>query len=285
VRADVRSLVEAFLRLSTYANAPDLFSAETAVRQIQKALGNVLYVHGGWQTLVDGLATTARRSGATIETGERASALAREHDGSYSVRLAGDRSLAADVVVLAVGPREAAKLLESAGVAPPTSMTGAIPAKMATLDLALSELPKPKHRFILGVDAPLYFSVHSAVAKLAPPGGALVHAAKYLTGDEDDPEQDRAEIEALLDFAQPGWQSAVVHSEFLPRMVVAERLDLGVERGNRGRPIPELAGLPGVYLSGDWVQGGSWLSDASFGSARTVARAIVGRAVPRKAVA
>jgi phytoene dehydrogenase-like protein len=156
---------------------------------------------------------------------------------------------------------------------------------MATLDLALSRLPRPAHRFVLGIDRPVYLSVHSAVAKLAPDGGALLHVGKYLSGDEVAPDLDRAELEVLLDLVQPGWRDVVVHSEYLPRMVVAERLDLADENGAAGRPPFEMPNLPGVYLAGDWVQGGSWLSDASLGSARAVAKSIASRADARRAVA
>lgn len=285
LRAEVRSLLEAFLRLSTYANAPDVLSAETALRQLQKAFANVLYVDGGWQTLVDGLQKAAERSGATIETGARAAVLAREPDGSYALRLGDDRTIACDAIVLAVPPREVARLLETVGSAAPRSITDAVPVRMATLGVGLSRLPRPKHRFALGIDQPTYLSVHSAAAKLAPEGGALVHVGKYLAGDEGDPNLDRAELEATLDLVQPGWRAAVVHSEYLPRMVVAERLDLADEHGAAGRPEFEMPNLPGVYLSGDWVKGGSWLSDASLGSARAVARAILSRAEPGRAVA
>jgi phytoene dehydrogenase-like protein len=285
VRADVRALLEAFLRLSAYANAPQIFSAETAVRQFQKAFGSVIYVDGGWQTLVDGLAAAAERSGVTIETGARADTFTREPDGAYAVRMSDGRTLACDELVLAAAPHEVARLLASAGAAVPQSISRAVPVRMATLDLGLSRLPRPKTRFVLGVDRPLYLSVHSAVAKLAPEGSALLHVAKYLTGEERDPDQDRAELEALLDVAQPGWRDVLVYSEFLPRMVVAERLDLAEENGAAGRPPFEMPDLPGVYLAGDWVKGGSWLSDASLGSARAVARCMVARAEPRRAVA
>jgi phytoene dehydrogenase-like protein len=284
-RPEVRSLLEAFLRLSAYANAPDVFSAETAVRQLKKAFANVIYVDGGWQTLVDGLSRAAERAGAVIETGARAAALASDSDGSYAVRLGDGRTLTCNAIVLAVPPREVARLLETAGTAAPRSVAEAVPVRMATLGVALSKLPRPKHRFVLGIDQPIYLSVHSAVAKLAPEGSALLHVGKYLTGDEADPDLDRAELEALLDITQPGWRAAVVHSEFLPRMIVAERLDLAFVHGAARRPELEMPNLPGVYLAGDWVKGGSWLSDASLGSARAVARAILSRAEPRRAVA
>ena len=54
------------------------------------------------------------------------------------------------------------------------------PVRLVCLDVALSSLPDKDALFALGVDRPLYFSVHSAYAKLVPEGGALIHIAKYL---------------------------------------------------------------------------------------------------------
>jgi hypothetical protein len=54
------------------------------------------------------------------------------------------------------------------------------PVCMACLDVALSHLPDKDALFALGVDRPLYFSVHSVYAELAPEGGALIHVAKFL---------------------------------------------------------------------------------------------------------
>ena len=46
----------ALLRLSTYCNEPERMSAGVAIHQLKLALaGNVWYLDGGWQTLVDGL--------------------------------------------------------------------------------------------------------------------------------------------------------------------------------------------------------------------------------------
>src|SRR3546814_19437837 len=52
--------------------------------------------------------------------------------------------------------------------------------RLVCLDVALSSLPDKDTLFALGIDRPLYFSVHSTHAKLAPEGGALIHVAKYL---------------------------------------------------------------------------------------------------------
>jgi putative transposase len=55
-----------------------------------------------------------------------------------------------------------------------------IPVDVACLDLALTRLPRTETHFALDIDEPLYFSVHSTVADLAPAGAATVHVAKYL---------------------------------------------------------------------------------------------------------
>jgi phytoene dehydrogenase-like protein len=283
--AEARELLEAVVRVSTYTNAPRTFSAKTALLQVQRALGGVRYIDGGWQTIVDGLGSRAASWGVQATSGRRATALGPDGSGGYEVGLADGSVIAARGVVLAVAPREAARLLSSAGATVPAAMQSPVPLRAATLDLALSRLGTPSERFVLGIDRPLYLSVHSTVANLAPAGGGLVHVLKYLSGDETDPDQDRAELEALLELSHPGWRSAVVHAQYLPRIVVAERLDLATDGGVSGRPTPEVPGLPGVVLAGDWVQGGSWLADASLGSARAAARALALWLEPARAVA
>jgi hypothetical protein len=80
---------------------------------------------------------------------------------------------------------------------------------------------RPRARFALGIDAPLYLSVHSAMTRLAPAEMATVQVAKYLpAGGETDPHEDERELEALLDIVQPGWREVVVTRRYLPRLVV-----------------------------------------------------------------
>jgi phytoene dehydrogenase-like protein len=283
--AEARALVEALVRLSTYANASDSFSAGTALAQLQRALGGVLYVDGGWQTLADGLRDRAAAAGAIVTTGARAESLRRAGSGAYTVGLSDGSELTAPNVVLAIGPRDAAALIASSGASVPEGLSGAQPLRAATLDVALSHLPKSHEPFILGIDRPLYLSLHSRAAKLAPEGGAVVQAMKYLAAGDDDPDADRAELETLMDLGMPGWRASTVHVQFLPRMITAERLDLAAEGGAAGRPSAEVHGLPGVLLAGDWVRGNSWLADASLGSGRAAARLVVARSSPRRAVA
>jgi phytoene dehydrogenase-like protein len=66
--ADARALAQALVRVTTYAG-DNRISAGAAVGQIQLALKNgVLYLDGGWQTLVDALTAAARTAGARILT-------------------------------------------------------------------------------------------------------------------------------------------------------------------------------------------------------------------------
>ncbi|MEO8540792.1 MAG: FAD-dependent oxidoreductase, partial [bacterium] len=61
-QAGAREYVEAFIRLATYANAPEVTSVRDAARQLAGS-GGVLYLDGGWQTLIESLASIATASG------------------------------------------------------------------------------------------------------------------------------------------------------------------------------------------------------------------------------
>ena len=117
----------------------------------------------------------------------------------------------AETVILAVDPVTARELAPDLDWPATTAVTA------SCLDVALSKLPQPRNLFALGIDTPLYYSVHSRWAQLTPKGGALLHAAKYGEGTE-------AELEALVDEMQPGWRDLVVHRRFLPAMTVSNAL-------------------------------------------------------------
>lgn len=278
----VEQVIESFLRLSSYAGDSERMSAETALRQLQKARGGVLYVDGGWQTLIEGLAARATSSGVAIDVSARVAAL-RTSPRGYVVALADGRELGARAVVLAVTRGAARSLLETAGASLPED--GAPKVRLAALDVALSRLPRPEQRFVLGIDRPYYLSVHSTVAKVAPEGGALIHVGKYLPSEETDPEADRAELEALLERAQPGYRSVLVEARYLPHMNAAERLDVASLGGADGRPGPTVPDLPGVFLAGDWVRGASWLADASVGTGARAAETVIRHVSGERAVA
>jgi phytoene dehydrogenase-like protein len=147
--------------------------------------------------------------------------------------------------------------------------------RAACLDLALNRLPKPKALYAFGIDRPLYLSVHSASARLAPEGGALIHVAKYLAPDDHaSPAQVEGELENLLDLVQTGWRASVAHRRFLPAMTVMNALAKAVQGGTEGRPGPQVDDVPGLFVVGDWVGMEGMLVDASLASARRAAEQI-----------
>lgn len=286
--ADVRALTGALVRVSSYAADHAHMSAGAALEQMQAALGSgVLYLDGGWQTLVDALRDAATAAGVRVRTGARAERVVA-NGATRTVQLADGTQLTADAVILAVPPDSARTLL--AGSAAEQTATAwaaeAQPVRAACLDLGLAKLPRPRALFALGVDRPLYLSVHSAsAARLAPEGGAMIHVAKYLRPDEGDARADERELEGLLDLVQPGWRAAVRQRRFLPNMLVSPALPTAAQGGLRGRPAVAVPNLDGVYLAGDWVGHEGLLADASFASAREAAQRVLGRVAAARAAA
>ena len=110
-----------------------------------------------------------------------------------------------------------------------------------------------------------------------------MHAAFYLGPDAPAPAAIEAELVAMVDRLQPGWQDQVVERRFVPDLMVTSALPLASEGGLAGRPAVEVAERPGLFLAGDWVGPEGLLADASLASAREAARAIAAR--PARAAA
>ncbi len=259
----LRRLILALLRLSTYTNADDRTSAAAALSQLRAGLKGVWYVDGGWQVLVDGLRVAAVAAGVRIVNSTRVEALDLEAGRVVGVRLAADWQ-AASAVIIAGTPSTA------------TELTGAtfdaVPIQAACLDVALRSLPQPARLFALGLDQAVYFSVHSATAKLAPTGSALVSLGKYLKpGAAADPRADEAELEAVFDLVQPGWRTQVIERRFLPKLAVHHGMALAELGGLAGRPSVRVQGIENAFLAGDWVGPEGLLTDAVFASARSAA--------------
>jgi phytoene dehydrogenase-like protein len=272
----VAELLRTLFRLSTYSNEPERTSAGAALRQLQLAVAKgVVYLDQGWQSLVDSLAERAREAGVRIET--RAEAVDVERDSAVrGVRLADGTSWPAEAVLSTLPPDAVACLPALAGTEIARAASARVPIRLASLDLGLRHLPRPDARIALGFGRPLYFSVHSAVARLAPKGAALIHAAYYLGAEPArEPAAIEAELVALVDQVQPGWRDSVVVRRFLPDLTVAHALPMASERGLRGRPQPVVPELPGFFVAGDWVGPEGQLLDASLASAQAAAEAML----------
>ena len=270
-----RELILALTRVTTYMNAPDVMSAGAVIDQLQKGLSTgVLYLDHGWQVLVDGLAAAATEAGGEIQTGAKVEAVERDHTGRVrAVRTAGGQVIETPVVVIASSPQLVAEIVEGSETTSLAKLAKeAMAVKVACLDIALTSLPVPKATFALGTDRPLYFSVHSAAARLAPEGGALVHLMKYLPPHDESPgETAEQELEGLMDLMQPGWRERLVHRRFLPALTVAHTIVTAANHGLDGRPGPQITDVPGLFVAGDWVGNKGMLADASLASGRRAA--------------
>ncbi len=235
----VRALLLMLARVATYTNAPDIQSASLLVEILRK-VPKVLYLDGGWQTLVNGLRQTAENAGVRIVTGARVVAL--EHNELVQgVRLANDQFYSAQAVILATDPTEASTLVDNGEhVALHRWAREAMPSYVACLDVALRHLPEPRRLGALSTDRPLYIVVHSASARLAPQGGALIHTIRYLEpGEHPDPKAVEQELASLLDLVQPGWQREVVERQFLPHMNATNAIVQAPLGGQPARPGPK----------------------------------------------
>jgi phytoene dehydrogenase-like protein len=272
-------IIKTIIRLNTYANDPDIQSIGPVLHQIYVAsqAGGVMYLDGGWQTLVDGLLTVAKNANARIVMGKKAIKVKRNNDSSgWQVLLDNKTEVSAKTVVIAAGPNEAYNLFDD-NERPDVLSKAAKetkPIRLVCLDVALSSLPDKNTLFALGVDRPLYFSVHSAYAKLAPKDGALIHVAKYLgTSIQPKPREDQPELEEFLDLLQPGWRQVLVKKRPLPNMVVSNALVTAAEGGLGGRPDTKIA--ENLYIVGDWVGKEGIVSNASVASAKRASQQIL----------
>ena len=263
-------VISAITRVATYAGDLDLVSADVAVAQLQLALEGVVYLDGGWQSLVDGLEAVAMSAGARVLESERATTLHARADGTFEVRTPARTLQTASVVVAAGSPAAARALLPH----PPAWELGA-PATAACLDLGLRRVPDTMVAF--GLDQPLYLSTHSPKAHLAPPGGAVVHVMRY--GARTSPE-DKDQLWALARRCGIG-DADVVTQRFLHEMTVCHALPRPGP-GLTGRPAIDATGTAGVFLAGDWVGAAGLLADASLASGEAAGRAASEHAMRRR---
>jgi phytoene dehydrogenase-like protein len=273
-RPRVRQLLLSTARVSLYTTALDLASADTFLARFQQTLKHpVHYVDGGWQSLVDGLRDAARTAGVDIQTGASVETIRVDTGRATGVRLYDGREVPADAVIVAAPPDDVLRVLPGSAAPRLEQAVGAsVPVYVACLDLALRALPSPQHAVVFDMEKPRFMTVQSRFARLAPTGGAVLHAFLQMDPREPaDPHQARAELEAFVDEAQPGWQALTVERRFLPRLQASGALPLARLGGLAGRTKYRSQDIDNLYFAGDWVGPEGYLVDASLASARASA--------------
>jgi phytoene dehydrogenase-like protein len=271
----VRRTLLTIFRLATYASAPELMSAGAALKQLQmSARGVVIYPDGGWKQMVDALVNLNKSVGAHLCLASPVTQVVEQQD-HIEIGTRDGSTHRFDHAVLAVTPDAVLKLL---GEHCPPGLNEAInqitPVRASCLDVCLSRLPNNSIQFALGIDQPIYFSVHSINSKLAPPGAAVLHVAKYLAPDEAVRRDTEEMLAKTLDRLQPGWRDLLVFKRFLGQIPVAYRLPTWQEEGTGESPKVKVPGLKRICLAGDWIGSGHLLSDCSMASGKEAAHEI-----------
>lgn len=273
----VRSIVLALVRLGTYCDAPDKLSAGAVMEQLK--LSQVLYIDGGWKTIVRQLTKHAEQAGVTIVTKAPVQCIAGSYP-DFAVTIKGERQISARCVLSTAGPSAMLNWLDPALPAREAEIyKRLLPVHAACMDLVLTAPPSPETKFVLGCNTPWYYSNHSSAAILSEQTEhAVVHVMKYLPIiSRTDAKEDQLELERFLDGIQPGWRESVVERRFLPRMLVSHAAVTAENGGLAGRPGTEVPGRPGLYIAGDWVGPEGMLVHASLASARAAAQLMIER--------
>lgn len=243
VPADLRSMIEMYVRLTTYCDVPERMSATAAISQFALAQQGVLYLDGGWQSIVDPLRESLRATGSALHEQVGVERVERA-EGLWHVRTGVGVDTVARAIVLACGgPATAARLV---GDDPGWVDAAGPAARVACLDLGV-EVPPPVG-VLLSMDAHVYGSSHAPPAQLAPTGRGLVGVMRYVRPDES---HDRHSTQALLrEHADAMGVEGIVFDRYLHDMTAS----YGTPLADRARPRGDELASSGCWAVGDWIE-------------------------------
>ncbi|WP_078379849.1 phytoene desaturase family protein [Sutcliffiella halmapala] len=274
-RPIVRHFFYAFCRTTTITFLPHLQLARPVLMQVQRALTEgVLYIDNGWESIVTEFKKGAIQLGVELREARKVTHI----DGNEKVErvvCATGESFEVENVIIATPPQEACRLV------PQLQKTSlfrwqreALAVTSSCLDIGLRRLPNPKHQFVLGLDQPIFFTNQSRAAKLSDDGSSVVSLVKYHDENRNtsDVQQDKKQLEQMMDVIQPGWREEVVEQQYLPHITVVHNFPHVKRTEVPGTEIPEMKGL---YIAGDWVCEEELLVDAAAVSAKRAALQIL----------
>jgi phytoene dehydrogenase-like protein len=271
----VESLLYTLGRLATYCHAPEKMSAKVMVSSLKNAMGGVLYLHGGWQTIIDQLHNKAYLSGVHVQSHTLVKQIAPSQQNQFKLVLSNDEEILGRYVICTTGPHELNDMLSKKMGLPQSNFFAQItPVKGATLDVALTQLPNPKRLFAMDITNPLYYSVHSNYARLSDNKKSVVlHVFKYHHPEGHiDGTKVKTELEQFLDKLQPGWQQYVISKRYIPNITVNQRLP---QIGDEQKLLQYKTEIPGFYIAGDWACPNSILADGAVSSGKQAAEEII----------
>lgn len=272
----VRFMLFAICRSNSYVPYPDLHLAGPAIRQMQRTFnGKPFYISEGWGTLVEDLKIQAALVGVTIMNRRNVTEIKYDMNVQKVLFTDGD-TLEVPYVIVTAGLEETYNLVKNAEH---TKLelwkSQARPVNAACLDLVLRKLPKTDANFIAGfwMDQPIFYNNPTSVTKMSEDGSVVIHLIKHLGTNKGDPKLDLLQLEQALDVLQPGWKKEEITRQFLPNITVSHDFN-SLDRSDYS-PGPSVPEIPGLYVAGDWTGSGELLVDASIGSAKRAALAII----------
>ncbi|UFT99339.1 NAD(P)/FAD-dependent oxidoreductase [Radiobacillus kanasensis] len=271
----IESLLYTLGRLATYCHAPEVMSAKVTVSHLKNAIGGVRYIDGGWQTIIDQLHNQAILSGVQVQPSTLVKQIESGERKPFKLVLSNDEEIVGKYVIYTGGPREWNEMLLDEGLLEHNGFLDEIlPIRGATLDVALTKLPNPKHLFAMGITDPLYYSVHSTYAQLSDdPTSTVLHVLKYHHPDDHvDGSSEKIKLEQFLSAIQPGWQQYVITQRFLPNITVNQRLPQVGDESKLQRFKTQIAGL---YFAGDWASPNYVLAEGAVSSGKQAAEDII----------
>ncbi|EOP97279.1 phytoene desaturase family protein [Bacillus cereus] len=267
----VRNIFYALCRTTTYTFAPTIQLASSVLKQIQLSIkAGVLYVDGGWETIITKLRDLANDVGVKFLAKKHV--LEIEHyEDKQRIHCVDDEVFEVGTVIVTTPPKEACKIIKGAeGTSLHRWSEQSVPVTVAALDIGLRQLPNPTHQFVLGLDQPIFFTNQSRAAKLSEDGSIAVSLIKYHNPmlEMNHIHEDKEQLESTMELLHPNWKREVVAQQYLPKITVVHDFP-HIDRVEKAGPnIPE---MPGVYVAGDWAGHDEVLADAAVASGKRAA--------------
>lgn len=267
----VCNIFYALCRTTTYTFAPTIQLASSVLKQIQLSIKEgVLYVDGGWETIITKLRDLANDVGVKFLAKKHV--LEIEHyEDKQRIHCVDDEVFAVDTVIVTTPPKEACKIIKGAeGTSLHRWNEQSVPVTVAALDIGLRQLPNPTHQFVLGLDQPIFFTNQSRAAKLSEDGSIAVSLIKYHNPvlEMNHIHEDKEQLESTMELLHPNWKREVVAQQYLPKITVVHDFP-HIDRVEK--PGPNIPEMPGVYVAGDWAGHDEILADAAVASGKRAA--------------
>ena len=260
-----------YARTTTYTYAPTIQLASSVLKQIQLSMKEgVLYVDGGWETIITNLRGIANTSG--VQFLAKKHVLKIEHcEGKQRIHCFDDEVFEAGAVIVTTPPKEACKIIKGTeGTSLQKWSEQSIQVTVAALDIGLKQLPNPLHHFAFGLDQPIFFTNQSRAAKLSEDGSIVVSLIKYHNPvlELNHIQEEKEQLENMMELLHPNWKREVVAQQYLPKITVVHDFP-HIDRVEK--PGPNIPEMPGVYVAGDWAGHDEILADAAVASGKRAA--------------